>query len=103
MMQMYPDVEQLSWCAGGNYNVHSINFEISGVYFDEVINNPNHARYEELVARSDRAIDIACWAIRQYGIDPQEVYGHYEIQEGKSDPGPAYLAYFKNRVLNECR
>ena len=107
MLDFYKTAMRKGWCAGGVYNDMSINYELTGVWFDEVINdagelNTQHARYNELLAETDKAIGITCWAVKFYGMDKKEVYGHFQIQSGKSDPGPKYLEYFKKRVLAEC-
>lgn len=102
MLDFYKTAMRKGWCAGGIYNDMSINFEISGVYFDEVITNPNHSRYADLIKKSDKVVELSCWAVDFYGIDKRQVVGHFEIQAGKKDPGPEYLKYIKQRILNEC-
>lgn len=108
MLDFYPTVIQKGWCAGGVNNDLSINYEITGVYFDDVMTaagdlNPQHVRYDELLEETNKAISLTCWAINFYGMDKRQVYGHFEIQAGKQDPGPKYLEYFKRRVINECK
>lgn len=113
MLDFYRTSIQKGWCAGGIWNDLSINFEISGVYFDEVmINkgdparvtlNPDHPRYGKLKAETDKSIALACFAVQYYNIGKWMVGGHYEIQVGKSDPGHQYLAYFKRRMNEECQ
>ncbi|MBI4129905.1 N-acetylmuramoyl-L-alanine amidase, partial [Candidatus Roizmanbacteria bacterium] len=66
-LDFYPKVVQRGWCAGNEYNNLSINVEISGVYFDEVITNPGHSRYQDLTIKSDKTVALICWSLKQYG------------------------------------
>jgi len=102
MLDFYDDEVQLGWCAGGDYNVGSINYEITGVYFDDVLKNPGTRNYERLMKMTDTAIGLTCKFIQKYNIPKNAIYGHYEIQSGKQDPGPEYLKIFKERVNKEC-
>ena len=107
MLDFYKTAMRKGWCAGGIYNDMSINYELTGVYFDDVTTasgklDSQHTRYAELLEETDKALSLTCWAINFYGMDKQQVYGHFQIQNGKQDPGPKYLEYFKRRVLSEC-
>ncbi|OIO14146.1 hypothetical protein COV53_05960 [Candidatus Gottesmanbacteria bacterium CG11_big_fil_rev_8_21_14_0_20_37_11] len=102
LLQHFNGKSQRAWCVGGDENDSALNNEITGLFFDEVINNPNHPRYQELIAESDKAIQTTCWMLKKYNLPKSEIYGHYQLTQGKSDPGVEYLKYFKNRVENEC-
>lgn len=102
MLDFYDNAVQLGWCAGGNNNVGSINYELTGVYFDDVLQNPNTNNYQRLMKITDKAVGLTCKFINKYNIPKTAIYGHYELQTGKQDPGPEYLKYFKNRVETEC-
>ena len=87
---------------GGIYNDASINLEITGSYFDAIIANPGNPYYNQLMQETKNTLDIVCWAIKQYNIAPNQVYGHFQLYPGKIDPGQQYLNYFINRVKTEC-
>lgn len=102
MLDFYTDEVQLGWCVGGENNVGSISYEITGAYFDDVLKNPNTNNYKRLMKMTDTAVALTCKLSAKYNIPKTAIYGHYELQAGKQDPGPEYLEYFKNRVNNEC-
>lgn len=102
MLDLYPNAVERGWCAGGNANVGSINFEITGAWFDDVLVAPNSQKYADLMVMTDKSVEIACSMMRKYRIPQSAVYGHYELQSGKSDPGVNYLAFFKQRLNQRC-
>lgn len=105
MLNMYSSSSgplERGWCAGGDSNVGSINFEITGAYFDEVLENPNSRKYENLIIMTDKTVSLTCQFIQMYGIPKNAIYGHYQLQSGKSDPGKKYLQFFKNKVNQKC-
>jgi len=102
MLDFYNAEVQHGWCVGGDYNTGSISLEITGAYFDDVLNNPGTGNYSRLMKETDTSILLTCKLIEMYRIPETAIYGHYELNSGKSDPGPEYLQYFKNRVQNEC-
>ena len=39
----------------------------------------------------------------QYGLDKNSaIFGHFELHDGKPDPGPGYLEFFKQEVKKAC-
>jgi len=104
MLDLYsnPNTVQMGWCAGGDNNIGSFNLEISGAWFDRTLENPGSLQFKKLEAETNEAIRVTCDLIKRYNISKTEVYGHYQLQEGKSDPGINYLKMFKERVMNEC-
>lgn len=102
MLDFYPNAVERGWCAGGNANVGSINFEITGAWFDEVLRAPNSKKYADLMIMTDKSVDVSCSMMRKYNIPQNAVYGHYQLQSGKSDPGVNYLSFFKQRLNQRC-
>lgn len=104
-LSFYKDKVERSACALG-YNDSSISNEISGDSFDSIYNNPNHPRYTNLMKSTAQALQSSCRVMKQYNIPISQVYGHYQLTPGKSDPGSAYLTYFKQRLApmlnNNC-
>jgi hypothetical protein len=103
MLQFFPNVVQKGWCAGGVYNDDSINFEITGAYFDDYFNDTASSRYSQLLEETRKTVELACWAINQYNLDISAVNGHYQLQTGKSDPGVEYLKYIKEEIKRSCQ
>jgi hypothetical protein len=68
MQRFFSDTEEVGACAGKGYNVNSINIEIAGAYFDDIINNPSHSQYLQLKTATARAVDVACWVLDKYKI-----------------------------------
>ncbi|MDA1316784.1 MAG: N-acetylmuramoyl-L-alanine amidase [bacterium] len=104
MLDHYPDLVERGWCAGEYGNVGSINFEITGSYFDSVLleRNQNPKRYEQLITMTDKTVALTCKFIQMYSIPKSAIYGHYQLQSGKPDPGVEYLKFFKQRVNQAC-
>lgn len=105
MLDLYPEVVQKGYCVGNGWNDKAINFEISGAWFDDIINSADptlKTRYDNLIIQTDKTIKLVCKLLTQYNISKSEIYGHYQLYSGKSDPGVEYLKYFKRRVENEC-
>src|SRR3989344_3581162 len=93
MLDLYsnPNAVQMGWCAGGDNNIGSFNLEISGAWFDITLDNPGSLQFKKLEAETNEAIRVTCDLIKRYNIPKTEVYGHYQLQYGKSDPGINYL------------
>lgn len=82
---------------------NTISIEISGDSFDSVYNNTNHPKYNELKTSTAIAVRTTCWALKQYKIPNNQVYGHLELNpEDKSDPGKVYIDYFRKEVNKLC-
>ena len=100
----YSNLVERGWCAGGDSNVGSINFEITGVWFNTVlferIQNPK--RYNQLIIMTDKTVTLTCKFLQMYNIPKSAIYGHYQLQKGKSDPGDKYLQFFKDEVNKAC-
>lgn len=102
MLDFFQSKAELGFCAK-DFNDGSLHIEITGAYFDEVIDNPSHSRYRALIDASNKAVAHTCWMLNKYNIDKSQVYGHFQLPPGrKPDPGQKYLNYFKNRVQQEC-
>jgi|GEM_PF-7117933 len=102
MLNLYEYSVERGWCAGGNANVGSFNFEITGAWFDDVLELGRGKQYDELMISTSKAVDISCQLIKRHSIRKTEIYGHYQLQTGKSDPGPKYLQFFKNELAKKC-
>lgn len=102
MLNLYPNAVERGWCAGGDANVGSINFEITGAWFDDVLRESGSEKNRKLMIMTDKTADLACRFIRMYNIPKTAIYGHYQLQSGKSDPGVSYLQFFKQRVNQKC-
>ncbi len=102
MLNLYPNAVERGWCAGGDANTGSINFEITGAWFDEVLLQSGSEKNRQLMIMTDKTVDIACRMIRMYSIPKTAIYGHYQLQSGKSDPGVSYLQFFKQKVNEQC-
>lgn len=106
LLKYLPDSSQRAWCVGGDDNNTALNNEITGAYFDEVVDNPSHPRYRELMKETDKAVASTCWMLNYYHISKTRVFGHFETAggkaDGKPDPGPVFMQYFRQRVNTEC-
>ena len=111
MQDFWTDAVVWGYCVGGDDNARSLNDEITGSYFDELVDNnyqliTTHPRYAELKTETDRSIVTTCWALKKYNIPKTRVIGHFEsawgASSGKIDPGVKYMQYYRNRVNNEC-
>lgn len=102
MLDLYPNAVERGWCAGGDANVGSINFEITGAWFDDVLDQPNTIKHNRLNIMTEKTVDLACKLIRMYNIPKTAIYGHYQLQNGKQDAGVEYLKFFKQRVNERC-
>ena len=113
MLEFYQNKVEKASCVGGTdelgraYNDYAINFEMTGVYFNETIRDadlgPDHyKRYKELVLETDRAIATTCWLLKQYNIPKTQIFSHFELTPGKIDASQEYEDYFIGRVQNEC-
>lgn len=104
MLDHYSNLVERGWCAGGDSNVGSINFEITGAWFDSVLGQEdlNPKRFKNLMTMTDKTVALTCKFIQMYGIEKSAIYGHYQLQSGKSDPGVEYLKFFKQRVNQAC-
>lgn len=110
--------DQVIWgyCVGGSENSISINDEISGSYFERlldannniIINKNDYTDYGyRLKLESDRSIATTCWVMKQYNIPLSQVIGHLEAPWGKTsgkiDPSLKYMEYYRKRLSQECR
>jgi len=113
MLEFYKDKVEKASCVGGTdelgraYNDYAINFEITGVYFNEVIRNADlgpdyYKRYQELVTETNQAVATTCWLLKQYNIPKTQIFSHFELTPGKLDASQEYEDYFLRRVQNEC-
>jgi hypothetical protein len=93
-MQHWEKKAEFGWCAGPNGNPYGVNNEMVGAWFDT--NPPPDAEFKS-------AVNSTCWYMRQYNIPASQIYGHYELQAGKSDPGKDFLQNrFIPAVINQC-
>ncbi|NTU72824.1 N-acetylmuramoyl-L-alanine amidase [Candidatus Roizmanbacteria bacterium] len=101
-MGFYKSVVQRPACVAG-YNDYNISNEIEGTDFDNVYNSPSNPHYTQLKASTEKALQSACWAMKQYNICPNQVYGHLELNPlSKADPGAEYIKYIRSRLKSEC-
>jgi hypothetical protein len=100
-----PDQDEVSACVFG-YNTSSVNIEITGAYFDDILSGAENiaraGRYEQLIRETEKAVDLTCWAMQKYNIPKGQIFGHYQLNSGKSDPGREYLQFFKDQVAKKC-
>lgn len=116
LQDFWPDKVIWGYCVGGSDNAISINDEITGSYFERLIDSnyqiivqdPSNPRDygNRLKAESDRSVATTCWAMRQYNIPITRVIGHLESSwgqtSGKPDPSLKYMEYYKRRLSREC-
>lgn len=109
LLDMYETVIDKGWCVKRHRN--GINIEISGDSYDQILaKSPQSYRgktyadyYDRLMDSTDIALDTTCWALEQYDIPKNQVWGHLELNpEDKTDPGAEYIQYFRQRVREEC-
>lgn len=93
----YKDQAQRGACVGG-YNDFVLNNEITGSYFDEVYDVPNHPNYQTLKITTEKALASTCFMMKQYNIPITQIFGHYQLNDGKSDPGANYLNDFIDEI-----
>ena len=116
MQPFYEQGVEMAWCSG-EWNIYSINNEISGGYvssdgtidlrFTDAQGNPT--RSDGQVHPTDdiiqNAVNVTCTAMKQYHIPASQVRGHYEVPNngGKSDPGEEFLQkVFIPKIKEQC-
>ncbi len=93
-MQHWERKAEFGWCAGPDGNPYGVNNEMVGAWFDT--NPPPDAEFKS-------AVNSTCWYMQQYNIPASQIYGHYQLQAGKSDPGKVFLQNrFIPAVINQC-
>jgi hypothetical protein len=103
MLDLSNSLSEYAWCVGGNGNDGSLNIEITGTFFDEVITNQNHSRYKELINSTRRSVALTCWMLDTYHLNKNtSIFPHYDLHNGKADPGQAYFKFFKQEVNKAC-
>jgi len=101
-LPMFEDYVQHSFGAFGYYD--AINIEMSGSYFTYEDGKTNVPEQEV-----ENALDLVVKLMLQYNIQYEDVVGHYERDtyidsegvehhNGKPDPGPEFLGYFKEEL-----
>ncbi len=112
-LPMYGNIVKRAWCAAG-VNSFSLHDEITGSNFDDYLSpdlvsgnfsarGDGSAEYTaRLLAMTELSIETTCWAMRKYNIPYTQIFGHFEVTEGKPDPGPQYLSTYIDLVKNEC-
>ena len=93
----YKDQVQRGACVGG-YNDFVLNNEITGSYFDDVYDVPNHPNYKTLEITTEKALASTCFMMKQYNIPITQIFGHFQLNDGKSDPGANYLNDFIDNI-----
>jgi len=92
--QLWEKKAELAWCTGGDNNLYTVNNEMVGAWFDTT---------PPLEAEIDSAVKSTCWYMNQYHIPVEQIWGHYQLWEGKSDPGEKFLnEVFIPRVRQTC-
>ena len=100
--------------------MHGLQFEIAGEYFQNQLNNPTQAQIDQLETMTDSEIDHAfisddylaqmttvivdlLYGLCQRGaMQPSDILGHFQLSlVGSPDPSPQYLGYIQSRVLNK--
>ncbi len=98
----YKDQAQRGACVGTEngkaYNDYALNNEITGSYFDEVYDLPNHPNFQALQKSTRKALDSTCFMMKQYNIPITQIFGHFQLNDGKSDPGKEYLNDFIGQI-----
>lgn len=101
--QMWENKAELAYCTGGNENNYCLNNEMVGAYFippGTVSSDPRDRSPSEDEIQS--AVNTTCFMMKQYNIPSSQIFGHYQLMPGKIDPGEEFLAYFINRVEQQC-
>lgn len=101
MLEMFENKIEQSYCTGAaEYNKHGINIEIAGSNFD---NEPALGPYNPPTPdQYNRTLDLVCFFKRQYNLPTSQIFGHYEVTPGKSDPGKKFLKKLRQDVENRC-
>lgn len=103
MLDLSNSLSEYALCVGGNGNDGSLNIEITGTFFDEVITNQNHSRYKELMNSTRRSVALTCWMLDTYHLNKNtSIFPHYDLHNGKPDPGKEYFKFFKQEVNKAC-
>lgn len=92
MLPMYPTLVQESHGAQG-YNWGAINIEMTGINFDAKETAPSETKVRLTLLLVSQLMDY-------YAIQPEHIAGHYErdLRELKEDPGPKFLAKFREQL-----
>jgi len=101
--QMWEKKAELAYCVGGNENNYCLNNEMVGAWFIPPGTSPT--KPEEKSPNEDEiqsSVNSTCFMMQQYHIPYTQIFGHLELHIGKPDPGEEFLAYFINRVKQQC-
>lgn len=82
MLRTYDIKVEQPKCSGGTTNKINIDLELTGKNFNTT------PPPESTIAS---AVNVVCWLMSKYKIPISNVVGHYQIWEGKSDPGDKFL------------
>ncbi len=98
----YKDQAQRGACVGTEngkaYNDFALNNEITGSYFDEVFDSPNNPNFPALQKSTKKALATTCFMMKQYNIPVTQIFGHFQLNDGNSDPGEQYLNDFIGQI-----
>jgi len=101
--QMWEKKAELAYCVGGNENNYSLNNEMVGAYF--IPPGTFSLKPEEKAPSTDEiksSVNSTCFMMKQYHIPYTQIFGHYQLHPGKTDPGVEFLNYFINEVKKQC-
>lgn len=106
-VQLWEKKSELTYCVGGNENNYAVNNEIVGAWFippgsdPRLSEKPSSARAPSEPSIQS-SVSTTCFYMKQYKIPSSQIFGHYQLMAGKSDPGRAFLDYFIDRVKKTC-
>jgi len=91
-LPMYQDIVMQSWAASPNMDKKSINIEMCGRDYNNFITGKaDQDTKSSIMSITEKTVDLVKRLMEQYNIPIENVLGHYQVYEGKSDPGDRYL------------
>ncbi len=97
-LEMYPHFITPTSGNGGAFFDH-VGIEMGGNHYYQ-FDSGNAELRQAIETITDRTIDLIITLCHQYSLNPEHVYGHYEVSaKGKVDPGSRYMnEYFRPRL-----
>lgn len=103
MQNFFEDrVEAPHYIGGDGEYLYSINNELTGVNFDQVLDNLYDLNRNNLEKITIKALTTTCFLMKKYNIDINNVIGYFNVYPAKKDPGQKYLNFFKDRLSKGC-
>lgn len=95
-LHMYDNAIQFEQCVGGNANRGSISFEIVGQYF--MYDEDEYNVFGPTEQQQSVILNSICTLMEKYSIPLSEVYGHYELNDLKDDPGTTFMEWVREQI-----